>query len=55
MCLLASARSEEQGERCRVDESDQAKIDGQVMHFCQRVCDCRRAEEVELASEDKNR
>ena len=55
VCLLASARSEEQGERCRVDESDQAKIDGQVTHFCQRVCDCRRAEEVELASEDKDR
>ena len=55
VCLLASARAEEQGERCRVDESDQAKIDGQVAHFCQRVCDCRRAEKVELASEDEDR
>ncbi len=54
VCLLASARAEEQGERCRVDESDQAKIDGQVAHFCQRVCDCRRAEKVELASEDED-
>jgi hypothetical protein len=32
VCLLASARAEEQSERCRVDESDQAKIDGQVAH-----------------------
>jgi len=55
MCLLASARAEEQGERCRVDESDQAKIDGQVAHFCQRVRDCRRAEQIELASEDEDR
>ena len=55
VCLLASARAEEQGERCRVDESDQAKIDDQVAHFCQRVCDCRRAEKVELAGEDQDR
>ena len=56
VCLLTSARAEEHGECCRVDESDQAKIDGQVAHFCpQRIRDCRRAEQVELASEDQDR
>jgi hypothetical protein len=53
--LLATARAEEQDERGRVDERDQAKVDGQVAHFCQRVSDRRGAEEVELASEDENR
>jgi hypothetical protein len=49
VCLLAPARAEEQGERCRV------KIDDQVAHFCQRVCDCRRAEKVEFAGKDEDR
>ena len=31
--MLAPARAEEQGERGRVDESDQAEVDGQVAHF----------------------
>ena len=53
--LLASARAEEQTERGRVDESDQAKVDGQVGDFCQRVFDRRGTEKVELASEDENR
>lgn len=53
--LLASARAEEQDERGYVDESDHAKVDGQVAHFCQRVLDRRGAKEVELASEDENR
>jgi hypothetical protein len=30
---LAPARSEEQGKRGRVDEGDQAEVDGQVTHF----------------------
>ena len=53
--LLASARAEEQAERGHVDESDHAKVDSQVAHFCQRVFDRRGAEEVELASEDEHR
>jgi hypothetical protein len=53
--LLASARAEEQDERGHVDETDQAKVDGQMAHFCQRVFDRRGAEKVELASEDENR
>jgi hypothetical protein len=31
--MLASARAEEQDERGRVDEGDQAEVDGQVVHF----------------------
>jgi hypothetical protein len=53
--LPASARAEEQAERGRVDESDEAKVDGQVAHVCQRVFDRRGADKVELASEDENR
>jgi hypothetical protein len=53
--LLASARAEEKAERSHVDETDQAKVDGQVAHFYQRVFDRRGAEKVELASEDEHR
>jgi len=31
--MLAPARSEEQGKRGRVDEGDQAEVDGQVTHL----------------------
>lgn len=53
--LLALARAEEQVERGHVDESDHAKVDGQVAHFCQRVFDRRGVEKVGLASEDEDR
>ena len=63
--MLAPARTEEQVERGRVDESDQAEVDGQVVHSiaaqlgCNRLCqglfDRRGAVQVELASEDENR
>ena len=55
MRLPASARAEEQAERSRVYESDQAKVNGQVAHFCQGVLDRRGAEKVELAGENENR
>ena len=65
LLLLALARAEEQEERGRVDESDQAQVDGQVAHsiaaklgfnrLCQGVLDRRGAIQVELASEEKNR
>jgi hypothetical protein len=63
--MLAPARAEEQEERGRVDESDQAEVDGQVAHsiaaqlgfnrLCQGIFDRRGAIQVELASEDENR
>jgi hypothetical protein len=63
--MLVPARAEEQQERGRVDESDQAQVDGQVAHsiaaqlgssrLCQSVFDRRGAIQVELASEDENR
>jgi hypothetical protein len=63
--MLAPARAEEQEERGRVDESDQAEVDGQVTHsipaqlgsnrLCQGVLDRAGAIQVELASEDENR
>jgi hypothetical protein len=53
--LLASARAEEQVKRGHVDESDHAKVDGQVAHVWQRVLDRRGVEKVDLASEDENR
>ena len=63
--MLVPARAEEQQERGRVDESDQAQVDGQVARsiaaqlgssrLCQSVFDRRGAIQVELASEDENR
>jgi hypothetical protein len=63
--MLAPARANEQEERGRVDESDQAEVDGQVAHsiaaqlgfnrLCQGIFDRRGAIQVELASEDENR
>jgi len=63
--MLAPARAEEQEERGRVDESDQAEVDGQVAHsiaaqlgfnrLCQGIFDRRGAIQVELASEAENR
>ena len=63
--MLAPARGEEQEERGRVDERDQAEVDGQVARLiaaqlgsnrlCQGVFDRRGAIQVELASEDENR
>jgi hypothetical protein len=63
--MLAPARAEEQEERGRVDESDQAEIDDQVTHsiaaqlgcnrLCQGIFDRAGVIQVELASEDENR
>ena len=55
MRLLASARAEEQVEGGHVDESDHAKVDGQVADVRQRGFDRRGVEKVGLAGEDENR